>query len=444
MRGLFSGFYRPTEDEFTQLWKNCIFVFDANVLLNLYRYPTPARDDLLKILESIPNRIWIPYQAALEYQRNRPNVIADQLRRFDDVRRVLNDTENSLSNGLEKLQLEKRHSSIRTNEFIEGIKGQYKLFKEQLYNLEQQQSDVSGHDSLRETIDSLFKNCIGQPLESQKDLDALYQIAALRYERMQPPGYVDAHKEDDCYFYNELCYKNKFGDFVLWSEIIEHANVNSIKKIVFVTDDKKEDWWWIVNSRGEKNLGPRPELTQEIKSRAGVDSFYMYNSERFMGYAQKYLGIEIPEESIKQVRDFSSLALSTPLPPNTTEDIVRDYWMSKDGYITYVLTVEDTVALLWKRSGDSWENIWFGAGIGLNNLVLRICPTDPNVVYLPEIGSTKILFTPNGGERWVMRASRYPIEDLMVESRDVAYVKIAGTNLTSKSTNSGFTWLSPE
>jgi hypothetical protein len=45
MKKLFPGFYQPIEKEFQSLWKNCIFILDANVLLNLYRYPSEAKND---------------------------------------------------------------------------------------------------------------------------------------------------------------------------------------------------------------------------------------------------------------------------------------------------------------------------------------------------------------------------------------------------------------
>ncbi|MGZ3645243.1 MAG: hypothetical protein ACXVCM_15485, partial [Ktedonobacteraceae bacterium] len=38
MQELFPGYYRPTKEEFSTMWQQCIFVFDANVLLNIYRY----------------------------------------------------------------------------------------------------------------------------------------------------------------------------------------------------------------------------------------------------------------------------------------------------------------------------------------------------------------------------------------------------------------------
>ena len=39
MQNFFPGYYRPSEDDLTAIWRKCIFVLDTNVLLGLYRYP---------------------------------------------------------------------------------------------------------------------------------------------------------------------------------------------------------------------------------------------------------------------------------------------------------------------------------------------------------------------------------------------------------------------
>src|ERR1039458_8581926 len=91
------GFYRPSDDEFKAIWSKATFVLDANVLLNLYRYPTNASHDLLKALAKLSGRLWLPYHAALEYQRNRLNVIAEQKKRFADVRNLIEETTNTLN-----------------------------------------------------------------------------------------------------------------------------------------------------------------------------------------------------------------------------------------------------------------------------------------------------------------------------------------------------------
>ena len=55
MKSLFKGFYQLTEEEFKSLWENSLFIFDTNVLLNLYRYQSSTRDALLKVMEgSVP------------------------------------------------------------------------------------------------------------------------------------------------------------------------------------------------------------------------------------------------------------------------------------------------------------------------------------------------------------------------------------------------------
>ena len=90
MRKTFSGYYRPSQAEFHELWgKKCVFILDASVLLNLYRYPEKAREDLARILEHIKSQLWVPHQAALEYQENRLKVIAEQKSRYRKVRNCL-------------------------------------------------------------------------------------------------------------------------------------------------------------------------------------------------------------------------------------------------------------------------------------------------------------------------------------------------------------------
>ena len=78
MRTTFPAYYRPSEELLRELWQKATIALDANVLLNLYRYPIQARNDLLSVLRRVSGRLFVPYQAALEYQRQRLHVIALQ------------------------------------------------------------------------------------------------------------------------------------------------------------------------------------------------------------------------------------------------------------------------------------------------------------------------------------------------------------------------------
>ena len=140
MKDKFIGFYRPSEEEFVDIWKNCIFIFDANVLLNLYRYPKETKEEFIRVIEGIVERVWLPHQAALEYQRNRLTVIAEQINKYSEVKKILQDTEDSLCNKFTQLQLRKRHSYINEEKFLDNIKHVFKEFIEEICKLEEQEA----------------------------------------------------------------------------------------------------------------------------------------------------------------------------------------------------------------------------------------------------------------------------------------------------------------
>lgn len=75
MKGLFPQFAPRDSIDYKTIWDRATFVFDANVLLNLYRYQPDTRQAILDTLKKLKSRIWIPYQAAIEFQRNRLSVI---------------------------------------------------------------------------------------------------------------------------------------------------------------------------------------------------------------------------------------------------------------------------------------------------------------------------------------------------------------------------------
>ncbi len=89
MKNKFSEYYKASEKELLEHWKNDIFRFDANVLFNLYRYIPKTRDAFFNLFEKLKNRIWISYQAAIEYLKNRLIVIKDQKKAHNDIRQTL-------------------------------------------------------------------------------------------------------------------------------------------------------------------------------------------------------------------------------------------------------------------------------------------------------------------------------------------------------------------
>jgi len=287
MRKTFPGYYRPTEDEFSELWDNCLFVLDANVLLNLYRYSRETREELIGILEEISDRLWVPHQAALEYHRNRLEVIEQQAAAYDKIQKLLNDAQKKLWNELRSSARPGRHPFIEVDHLLEKIAIVFTGIKEELKELKQEHPDLLDEDPIRDAIATLLEGKIGSPHPSER-MNEIYKEGKTRYENKIPPGYSDADKGGT----------RQYGDLVLWFQVINKAK-EAKKPIILITDDRKDDWW--LRPKGQ-TIGPQPELVGEIVSKAGV-SFYMYSADPFMEHARKYLERQVKQEAINEVRD---------------------------------------------------------------------------------------------------------------------------------------------
>lgn len=197
MKDLFKSFYKLDDSEFKVLWENAIFIFDTNILLNLYRYQSSTRDGLLDVLDKISDRIWIPYHVSLEYHRNRLTVIADQHKRFSEVRSVVSNSISDMEKGLNSLQLKKRHSHISSDKLLESMENIKNEFFSELDSLEQQSINLSSDDPILNKLNSLFFEKVGEPFSSQEDLDTLFKEGENRYSKKIAPGYLDSDKDKD-------------------------------------------------------------------------------------------------------------------------------------------------------------------------------------------------------------------------------------------------------
>ncbi|MEX0829559.1 MAG: PIN domain-containing protein [Nitrospirales bacterium] len=313
MRDLFSHFYRPTKEEFKKLWKEATIVLDANVLLNNYRYSEDARKDLLSTLGEISSRIWVPHQVVLEFQRNRLNVITESIKPLEQISSSIEDIEAKFENIRKKIEESQRRGilgSIGPEKIkSEATKGLGK-HKKKLEELKERQLAFFDQDAIEMEIASLLQGRIGPPPTTQEELNEIYAEGEERFSNEIPPGYLDqskdSQKHSEIYISGGLRYKRKYGDLLLWKQIIKYAKDNKVKSVIFITGDQKEDWWWKENCNGEKTIGPRPELVDEIKREGEVSLFYMYSPERFLDYAQKELNLILKPTSLEQIKEVSS------------------------------------------------------------------------------------------------------------------------------------------
>jgi PIN like domain len=274
MKDHFGEYYRPSEHEFRDLWENCVFAIDASVLLNVYAYSETTREQLLGLLERLSDRIRMPHQFALEYQRNRVHAIDEQVRNYAKVEEILDDLFKQHFRPITKhpflsRQTLKLFDKIR-HELSEGRKKHDALFR---------------HDDYFDRLTALIKVVSPQPNETQ--LQELHANAKKRYALRIPPGYSDLKEKGE---------PGAYGDYIGWTQLVAMAKKDQ-KPLILLNDDGKEDWWQI---QGHRTIGPRPELIAEFHGECGA-KFYMYSSNQFMRFAGKYLKESVEEAAIEEI-----------------------------------------------------------------------------------------------------------------------------------------------
>lgn len=283
MKKRFPEYFKLTSSEIDKLWKTGIFVLDANILLNLYRYSNETRIEYFKILKKLKRRIWIPYQAGFEFFENRLNVIKSQEKSYLDAILSLETIRNEFEN-------KRQHPFIENTLFEKFTKLNSEVIDELKTNQEVLNDRILDDEILKE-LTQLLDNNIGEEPNDEL-MKELLKEGALRFEKRIPPGFKDNSKDKNVPNSNK-----RFGDFIVWKQILNRASKDNAS-IILVTDDKKEDWW--VRLKG-KTLQPRPELLKEFCEQSN-GLFHMYQSDRFLEFASSYLNEKIEPKTIEEIR----------------------------------------------------------------------------------------------------------------------------------------------
>ena len=258
MKNILKGYIELTDKQKEVIWDNCIFVFDTNILLNLYRYPNKISRLLLTSMRDLQDKIWLPYNVVEEFIKNRQNII---ISKNNDINRMDKVSGDYIEEWCKLLKLniddtEIKDISLNISNWIEKIKKEYII--------------DSSNDTILEELVRLFDEKVGVQY-SEEELIDIKKIAEQRYKKEIPPGFKDTNKKK-----NEND-NNMYGDYIIWRQILDYSKVNSCN-IIFITQDNKEDWW---NRVSGKTLGPRYELRKEFNDVSNME-FHMYSMEKFL------------------------------------------------------------------------------------------------------------------------------------------------------------------
>jgi hypothetical protein len=239
----------------------------------------------------------MPYQVGYEFFENRVSVITKQLNQYDNLMKYLDGAKEKIA-GLNNSSPSHAHLDFA------GIADKYEKsirpLRKEIENLREKHPDHLGDDKVLAELERIFTDSIiGKPF-GDKDLEDLIKDGEERYSKKIPPGYRDqAKKEDE----NGPDRNRKYGDLIIWKQIINKAEVAN-RPIIFVTNDAKDDW--VLYAKDGRKLGAKPELKKEMLLDAKVD-FALYSSDEFLDDAHKRFSLPVKRESVTEVKKYRQL-----------------------------------------------------------------------------------------------------------------------------------------
>lgn len=336
MKASFKSFLTPSASDLAAAWisEKTIFIFDTNVLLNLYGFEEQTRVDFFATTTKLEGKIFLPFHIGLEYNLRRLSVISNEKRTFRDLSAIIARTEKKLGDDLEALKLREKFPQISelADQLRHSVKSSLDIFSESIDPWNKAQPDVRSEDKILDLINDFSAGHIGLPPADQDWLDALYAEGAERYANRIPPGFRDAGKEKESqkhqatFIHNSLKYERKYGDLIIWKQILERVSQGDIQNVFFVTDDGKDDWWSRVESGGEKIIGPHEALRSEIYRIETVNLFHMYSTSDFLDNGRKILKVEINQSSIDDAVNKQAEANAAELTVDPSQIALADIW----------------------------------------------------------------------------------------------------------------------
>ena len=301
--------YFSVETKEADLWKESIFVFDTSALLQFYYYSDKAKKNIFETtFETLKGRLWIPHQVGYEYLKNRESTIKKSYsEKYDPLEKEnIKGIQNLIESIVPKLDdLQNKTKSTDTHPFIDtsiievfkeklaNFRDSYKEFEEKAkQEFEIRKSEINSmleNDIVFRAIENYFEE--GEAYSFEKTME-IVSTGEIRYRNSIPPGYRDGNDKEGI---------QKYGDLIIWQQVIDYAHTNK-KPIIFITNDVKDDWVYTVKHDKEKRIDrPREELIKEIKDHANV-SFWMYTFSQFLYKAKEKLNTQIESTVLEEVK----------------------------------------------------------------------------------------------------------------------------------------------
>lgn len=260
------------------LWQNALFVFDTSAIGDMYFLTPTAKDKMVDILKHFQKRCWIPAQVMYEYDKNREKFIKNPIKeKYKNPKFSGNCIVNEIKDFVEVIKLQPYYHPIldygqldlleehrdRLSDELEEIR---KIIKNQFDKRKEELENVSSDDAVKDAIESMQ---VGKPFDFA-EVVKIAKEGEFRYASSIPPGYEDVERKVGT---------QKYGDLIIWKEIIQQAKLEK-KPIILICNDVQKGDMYVKDKKGNP-ISPRHELVREFYDETGQD-FWMYTLSAFI------------------------------------------------------------------------------------------------------------------------------------------------------------------
>lgn len=334
-----------------------LIVLDTNYLLDIIQLPNSVSIKYIEAIEKMKDNIYIPYLVALEFNFRKSTIKKEKRHK---IRKYKDDIENSIKNikdSIDKIDLinvkEEKESFTKelfdlTDNYSERLR---KLIDDKIQNSVSQEEE-----ELYSRLINVIEGKIGEKYE-QSWINNVEADGEERYAKGIPPGFDDQSKQeenDSIRYYGDLHYQRKFGDLIIWKDIISFSKKyeDSGNKVIFVTNDgqsnKKKDLLYKVK---DLIVGPNIYLMNELQMEAQKE-FYILSNLRFLQLVN-----DLSDIQIKELKSISEPKYKVKIPNEEIPNVLKrlyelnslndnlEYGINSEGYL-YVksinnLTIDD-------------------------------------------------------------------------------------------------------
>lgn len=244
--------------------ENNLIVVDTNFLLQILELPIDIATKYVDSLKSIKRNLYIPYLVALEFHFNKSNKKKTKKRNADSYFKQVESALNQLKSSVQNTDLIKMDIE---NGKLKHLIGNLELFTDDFLtkvNSFVRDEITDKEDEVYKELLNIISDSIGDVYE-QEWIDEIEKEGEKRFAEAIPPGFDDKNK-DGTRKYNGISYHQKYGDLIIWKDILKKATEQPRgDKVIFITNDgesnKKSD---LIYKTSNMKVGPSIFLMNEL------------------------------------------------------------------------------------------------------------------------------------------------------------------------------------